>query len=819
MARKTEKVVASPPSLRGSSDHDEGTGGVNSPDIDPVKPGKARRRAITSAEQAHRLAEQIFNPQSQRNKMNGMIALKYADTPPFDAKQLQLDGEDWRHNFPTGFMSGIVNRIVPIPVSLIDQAKFLTSASLPEKDDPDQSKSQAFQRETTALFRSWTGWRPFIYALSQEDTLYGYAAPSCIDDDEWRPRLFRQDEFGVPDGTGQHSDEAQYLTLRHSYLIHELVEMIEDKEAAELAGWEIENAVAALNEAMPDSKTRDANNPRDYADLVREANVGMSHDAQAKTVDVYHVFAREADGKVTHWIVRKSGDPKLLFYCEDQFDKMSDVLTLFSLEPGNSKLYGSKGLGRKLINLAIAVERARNRGCDQAYLGSMMWIVGDGGLPSVQFKVQHPIGMISTDAKLTPEAIPTDLEGFLKLDERLTAYAEAAVGAYIVDKLGQNQPDQTATEAQIRDSRERAQSVAYLQRFFGQFAEMIWMMTRRACNPSTRDKEAKAYQKRLMKDVGLTREQIKALSEEPAIEVVHDLALTNNDQLVKLLTSLMANPFADQFKVTQRLTTILGSANMAKDLLLQDQFDPTAEAEQHRLQILEIAAIRCGESVNVSPRDLHPVHLKTLAQDIVTAAPKIPQAPPEAIPQLLDNLNAAIRHGEAHCQMWEQQAKAAKDEEALAQIAKYRQLFDETDKMLIDMATKMKEQQGQPGAPAPGTPPAPSPNGQAPPTTPGLPDHLAKIAMSMSYKDVPPSVQRQIESHAGFTPAYGATAENNWQAQHAEDPSTGAKIPLPVVPPGLPDPSAPPAAPAGPPTSELTPAEPAVTEVAEPIVP
>lgn len=758
MAEKSPTVVAPPPSLRGSKDseNDTGTQGVNTPDIDP-KTGKVRRAAISSAEQAHRLCDQMFNPSSERNRMNATIAKKYADSPPYESKSI----EDWRHNFPTGFLSGIINRIVPTPVAAIDQAKYLTSARLDEKDDPDGNKSDSFQRETTKLFRSWSSWRTLCYAIAQEDITFGYAAAVCTDPDDWRPKFYRQDEFGVPDGTGQHADDIQFFGLRQSFLINEMVELIEDQKAADLGGWNVDNTIQAINEAMPKSRQANANQLREHVDLVREGNAGLAHDAEAKVIETYHLCAQEPQKGISHWVTRKAGDPKLLFDNPDEFDKMRDRVTLFTFEPGNSKFYGSKGIGRKLTPMHIAIERARMKMCDHAYLSGMIWVKSDGGLPTVHFKVQHPIGIIGTDADLDPTAMPISIEGYKFIDERITAYAEQAVGQYFVDKLdeGTGSKDPTATETVIRDKRAQQQSANFLARFFGQFSEMVSMMTRIACNPKTRDKEAKEYQRTLKEDCNLTDEEIKKLAEMQAIEVINDVG--QQQALIQLIQGLLASnsPFFNQKLLAQKLVTLQGNAALAEEVMLKDEFDPKDEAKQFRLQTLETAAIRSGESVNVAPDDIHPIHLKNLLPDMQRAMPKIAEqfktgAPRDMIGQLMDNMHTSMMHGLAHCDMWEEKAKASKNEDDLAAVQKYRDALEAIDHQLIALAQEIKTTppplppEAMAQQPPPGAAPPVDPN--APPVGPNGLSEKVLVAWIGQYPNLRDDEKRNLEKIGGI---------------------------------------------------------------------
>jgi hypothetical protein len=326
---------------------------------------------------------------------------------------------------------------------------------------------------------------------------------------------------------------------------------------------------------------------------------------------------------------------------------------------------------------------------------------------------------------------------------------------------------------------------------------------------------------------GLTKDLIAKLAEMPAVEVIHDLAQTQNESIIALCEELKGSPFADQKKVWQRLATARTNSRIADELILKDQFDPTEEGEQARLQILEIAAIRTGESVMVVRSDLDPVHLKVLVGDMTSSTPgvlqKVQQGSPE-VPQLLDNINAGMRHGEAHLMQWEAKSKASKNQDDLAQIEKYREFFDQGEQALTGAAKQYQQILAQrasggdqsvpagqagpalpPGAPQQiGTQPPPDAQPPGPGAPAGFGDHLGKISTTISYKDAPPSIKRQIEFHAGFTPAFGANESNQFQPQWDENPVTG----FPMAP-GSQDGAIP--GKEQPPNSGLTPPPPAVT--------
>lgn len=790
------------------------TGGVQTPNIDP-KTLVIERKAIRDAEQANEIGIGLEQGNKTRNDTNAIIVAQYDGEQPFVPSDLEAAGEDWRNNFPTGFMSGIIDRVTPAPVSLIDSSRYLTASRLdPKKFKDADRKSQLFQSAFTKRVRSWQGWRPFCYALCQEEVLIGYTMAAWTDEYNWRPRLYRSNEGFVPEGTEQNASSVQALSLKQSFLIHELVEIIADLEPSKIAGWDIDNTCYAINHAMPKNpskagkdETSTGEDQRSYEDTIREGNQGASHQNGAKVINVRHVFAvepnakDETDGKfyqrVTHYIIDRDSKKKL-FCKESRFERMSDVVTLFTLQPGNGKYYGSKGLGKILVNLHIAIERARNIAFDQLYMAGMLIIHDkDGkGSPTIQLKVRHPFALISTSGEISQEQIQANVEAFMELDTKLTSIAEQAANAYIPNKLSDiDNRDRTATEASIDAQRDQQAKVAYLARFWGQFADLVNSMQRKMSDPETIDEEAKAFQAEL-KEAGLTEEEIKALADAPAAEV-QDLSDMNSQKIIAAAQTLTGNPRIDQEKLLRRYVTALTSALIADDLILQDAIDPTVEAENVRQQMIENEMFMLGTSMNVSPRDNHEVHLKTGLSQLQEAAPKIAKIAVNA-PEILDHISAALVHFNAHVQMWQQ---SGAQPETLQPYIESIQKADELLKQLAGYVAKVKAgqvtdavaqaQQTMSGAPAgvvPGDqqqqPQQPDPNAPDPQLRA---EALAHIVDSMDFAKLPFDVQNKILQMVGLPtstqppPSAGQTPGTMGQPMPMPGRTAAPKI-MPVQP-------------------------------------
>lgn len=782
--------------------------GVNTPELSISKDGiETKRRAITNGTQAQSIVTALEKANAERNARNAKIISLYNGSQPFQQSDLAAAGESWRRNFSTNFLATIVDRVVPAPIKIIDAARWLTSARLPDKDKDGKprpeaaKKSELFQEKVTKAIRQWSGWKDFGYGLFQEDVLIGGAFAVWLDEDDWRPWLGKQDEVFLPYGTGQHASTCQLFTVRRSYLINDAVDFIKDgKEVAEAAGWDTDAMVESINEAAPKNPSKEGNTETDvrsFEDTVREGTLGQSYETGAKVVDTSHLLAVEPDtGKVTQFILDRRGQKKTLFLKEDRYDKIDDCLCLFTLQPGNGKFYGSKGLGRILGNMALSQERTRNEIVDQFQLAGLIILkTGVAQAPQLQLKIKTPLMVVSTDGEFVKQPIEVNVEKFLQLDAYMSQLAEMAAGAYIPDRIATegDKRDRTAEEVRIDASREQEAKIAFLARAWGQIANMISTIQRRLCKKGTSDEVAKQLQKDL-KDGGFTDEEIQEIANVPAAEVVQDLSTVQGQQIQQVAMKYRGDPSIDQQKLMRYDITAMSTPQLADDIIIP-QNDHTIEAEEVRMQLLENAAMSAGESVNISPRDKHDIHAKVCLSEVQRSAPGIVKAVQADIKNapMLDTVNAALMHTQAHIDAWKQQG--AKPE----QLKPYQDAIDMADKMLQEFAKKLAEQAQQaPTMPADASQPQGGAN--MPPADPNAPqqihpeEHMLKITSSIKYEDAPPSIQAQIEAAAGFVPA---SAEERKQSGATEavqkHPDLPAKLqevhPSEVVSPQPVDPS------------------------------
>ena len=220
--------------------------------------------------------------------------------------------------------------------------------------------------------------------------------------------------------------------------------------------------------------------------MITDGTLGLTYTATGpRVVKTYLLWSREYDGRVSFWIISRDkpgGDGRLLRYVFGMYPSFEEVMNMFCFEPGNGHIHSSKGLGRKLIATAIAVEQARCDSYDAARMGSMLILRAPSkDRAKMQPIITSPFVVIDKEIEVDQAKFTSNGENFWKMDDRLTMAAQQNVGAYIQGASGVKPGEgKTATEATIDNQREQEFGASILDRFMGYFYLMIGLMQRRA---------------------------------------------------------------------------------------------------------------------------------------------------------------------------------------------------------------------------------------------------------------------------------------------------------------------------------------------------
>lgn len=728
---------------------------LNAPQVSP-ETGKPTQRAITDAKQIYGIAKSIKDRALlQRLKTGALIARRYNADHPYPPQDLARTGQTYRNNFSTNFLGSIIDRVVPQLIDPIKKAPLLVHSALCE-DYPDAAKkARKFNEVTTNTIRAWPEWGDFMNGLAQDVVLYGNAAPARLSED-WRPKLFRYDETFIPEGTGQHATQVQVATFAHKILMHDFLKIIADPEIAKKAGYDIEGCVKAANATVGTNQTSKQYTPMELEDALREQSpLGFSYgvDNQTKTVNVYYGLVHDYSGEVDLWMVDQNDGTKLQSV-QGLHARPQDAVTLFTMQTGNRKFYGSKGLGRLLHDIAVAIERNRCTGLDKQQISGLP-IFKTGDPAGFQLKLRFPYMTVGTDTEVVGETVTFEFESFLQMDSFMVALAESIAGAFIPPNVDQGASSKTKIEAAQKAERDMAIRQGVLERFANQATELCDMMKRAIFSPLNIREGFRAWQlnqqkkkagKKLVKrsvwqwlkdafgsilegkslepeadataadpeavsaviellDAGLNPEEIAELAVYNSLE---NNANEGTEQESTILGYLAANkgvnPYLDQQKVAEEEAVLTLGEDRARELLIPTP-DPNIAAEANRQQIMEISEMLQGNTMLVSGRDNHALHRKTLAPQLdglISAIAQHPSAP------MVKAADLAVQHYMAH--LAADPVIAAHPEQGEGEkkaMQGYQQIIKRAQTAL-EVAAKLAAEHGTPGA-ANGAPQGPTP--------------------------------------------------------------------------------------------------------------
>ncbi len=617
--------------------------GINSPQLNP-RTLKPKNRAISDVGQIFTIVGNLEMARREQNAKNGRIQAKINSERPYEDGALKAEGLGYKSNFSTKPLATTIGKVGSRLTKAIQAPRYLTSAELPDTYPNAKEKTELFRREFTNLVRKWSGWYNFCNQVMTEDCTFGWAAIAWLDEKTWRPTFFRQDQSFLPDGTKQSVDSVQFAAFRQYLMPHELAAFILDREAAEAAGWDIDNTVESINNARPPSipSTNAApyTDARRYEDAIRESSVSLSLIGGAKQILIWHVFATEIDGKVSHYIA-DGNSQKLLFERLDRYPSIDDAIALMSYEQCET-LMGSKGIGREVYELAGILDRARNEAVDRLQMSGKIIVQGpENKLQKFKLTVIGNVALIPDGFTLSESKIESSTTDFLALEQQLVQLLDQIAGG-VTPKQFQGERV-TKAEVELFAAREEEKRDDITTRAITQAAGFITTMQRRAFSADVLEEDARRVREKLLQAMSV--EELDELRTQPAIRTIEDYTQSDAQKVVLIADASRNDPLYNHREMEKKKLSVLMDPEFAETVLLPEN-DPTITAEQARQQLSENLLLTQGTEVPVSPRDNAPIHVEVLKQGFAPIAQAIGQGDAQAV----QAAGPWLAHWEAHVQ-------------------------------------------------------------------------------------------------------------------------------------------------------------------------
>lgn len=693
-----------------------------------------KRRAISDAGQAQKISDGIVQDDIGRDRRRASIQRALNGGAPYSSKTLEEKNQSHRFNVSFGYLEGACGRAYAPYLDLGLDEEFVAkiNADLPE------NKKNIIRDEFVKAVRRWGKWGYHYNRLVQEVINFGYC--TAVFPSPHSPWWYsaRQREGLTFARSPNITADLDLFIWRRSYLIHELYDHVADKEAAEAAGWKIENVYNAMAAAAPDDYTQNRliGNLQVFEEAVRAAALYLSYGRGAKKVKVYHVYCAELDGKVTNWTVldtssshKATAEPPsdnqiLLFYQEEQFKNMDEVVVRFDLEYGDGYWHGSKGLAQKLFSIHGAHDRLMNTGLDQTFRSGLgiLQSANEKAHNANSLMVSNDFVFLPPDCKAEPGVkMPGLQQSFFSMDAALLASAVQRGGDVAPEAMGVERQEKTATQSTFDQASKQIITKANLKRWVPPLSNVIDKMLRRLLNAESGDPDAQVFVQRLT-ERGITPEDIQKIQKVEVFHTVEDVFGETKQNISYISDKYRGDPDINRIELKQREVGIWLGPQASLELVPGNQ-DELDALKASRLQILEISSILDGNTVPVSPSDLHKVHAQTIINYIKDDSDRLiaGQTSDRRTPNDQDIVNVT-GHAEEHIAM--EGSKTGNRDSARALEASLKEVLDLRAKavqfnqmqhaeametgiktaLIEDAQTPSVEPESQPAAPTPQEP-------------------------------------------------------------------------------------------------------------------
>lgn len=564
----------------------------------------------------------------KRAKVDSMIDGK----PPYDQAKLRAAGQGGRCNLNFGEGQRHLDAAVAGYIDLATSTEFLVDThSLrgeSEGEEIGEQEANAIRNEElTTLIRDWPEWSSRFLSLVIEYLKHG-VGPTYFDNHyDWRPQVTGLRDFKFPRNTRANEEAMDICFARRDYSVAELFGFIENEDAAEKQGWNVEAVKKAVMSAC---RTNKDDRSYDWEGFQRLIKNGDTYSAmETKSTRLVHTWVKENDGTISHYLWEerhaklegKKGkkefagkDEDFLYQKLSIHERSAQAFTLFTYGVGNNGTYHSiRGYGHRIFPLVQYLNRLQCQAADAAAISGGILVQPNSmeDLRDLAIQFYGPWNVLRPNIEVVDRKVNADLtKSVIPVVQDLRAQLGDSSDFYSTSQAAKGSPYRN--QLQVRAELESATrlSASNLSLFYASFDRLLREMVRRIVEGPKTDKAVKQFFDRC-KERGLTDAQIQNI-DHTRTRATRAVGAGNPAARIAVLDQLnQERPFMDEVgnrnltydRVAARIGHEAASRYVQKD---EQPRGSTAQTDA----VLENALMKLGQDVQVLPSQLHGNHLE-----------------------------------------------------------------------------------------------------------------------------------------------------------------------------------------------------------------
>lgn len=590
------------------------------PDVLDEEDNVIERGRIKNPAQLAGAYQYLFTSDLGSSRARAKVQSQVDGDPPYSSEQDRLLGMAGRTNANWGYASQSQQDIERPYNEVFDSIDVFGTTPLRAGFADELARQQwapIIAEEISRMIRNWPKFTYNRLLCVHLFTMFGVAFTYREDKYDWRFKVTSLQWLKVPRRTEATIEDQDFFCARVYTSPVELMKKIKDRKAAELAGWNVQAVMDAIEETAQPTAI-DTSNPETLQETVKDQDYFTG--AGAITVDLVHGWVREMDGSISHVIGRYDGNGDFLYKCEGMYGSMSEFVTAYTDGVGsNGDFYSIRGNAWRGFNSSLYLNLMTCKAVDMANWSSTPHIkaTDEDALIDTLIRPSGPYNIISSQAEFVEiEHVPfqqnlipmiQEIKGIFGMRSRQAGGSNRYTGG-----ATPRTAEEVKTEAAIDGQLTTAGMDLYFLSWLNDFKEIV----RRVCNRELSAShpggaEAFKMRKRCM-ERGVPIEAIYNVDID-AIEINRGVGKGSAQERRAVFSQLMPNigsydPKGQQILLRQYTASLAGIS--FANLLVPPE-PGTRPPVDVQIANMENALMSVGQPAVLEPNQDHTVHVAT----------------------------------------------------------------------------------------------------------------------------------------------------------------------------------------------------------------
>ncbi len=661
--------------------------------------GAPPQSRLTSAQGAHALFVNalLADRESARDRAN--IADMIDGGPPYEQDELEQLGQGGRVNL--NFLEGtaVYENALTTYYDLTASVDKIATIELEYGDTQQRGEWEGvIAEEFDRTLRDDPRFESNIQGLAREFILFGVGLQYFEDDWDWRWKYAGLRDFLIPRHTPGCEDDLDYLFCRRRYTTTGLYKFIQDPEFAASCGWNVAEVQTAIRDATTSRNTNMNSMEWEIIEMEIKENDLYFGRVRAKEIQVLHVWVKEFDGSVSHFITLENGRNEDFLYKKiSRFEKIQDCVNIFTYGIGNGFYHSIRGLGYKIFPEVQISNQLRCSTYDSTFFAASQVVqpADMSDLDDLSFAYIGPFCIVPPGLKFVEVKRENVADSILPVIQDLSQVIQKNTGTYAnasgpeADYGGERK---TKLEMQARLGKESTLGVAATNLFYQPWERMLNAVFKRmVANGLQQDHpggyEAYKFRARCMKR-GVPAEALKHVKHVHATRAIgmgspqaRVLAL---DEITQLATQM--DEIGRRNALRDRIAARVGYANVDRYVpKLEEKVRPPVDL---KFANLENALMLLGQSVPVNSNDNHITHLGAHSSAIANAMQSVKGGVTNPMVGL-QQVQILLQHSQGHLRAM------ANDPTRIREVKLYNKTFNIVENWVTELQHNISEMQQQ----------------------------------------------------------------------------------------------------------------------------